>query len=941
MSRYALGLSLTWALACAAAPEAPLTSDELIVLNSVSGWGDTGTVVAEREQLAPGNGLGFSLRFRFTPNPGGAGFWAIRIPLPLAPGESVERYDTLSLDYRIVAADEGAALGLFLTESDDDRWLCRGGALTAADREGWVHLEVPRERMSMWFCGNQKAEWPRVGGLGVEPSAGAMEFLLDNLELRGPDGARLPILTTADEVLPYPTDPRPVAIPPRGTVFLPGLARQNLLDARTPERFGEALGALGSAANTAEEAEALAEQGASCFFYSTLAEGQTRFLTRRGGWDVNAAGESPNTTPLSVRGFTFSHTIASAHPAVTEAGVRRAESLARSGIGVWTLVDYTFPWREGPFGYAPAQIEAYRADLGDSDEGLLVREGDAVRRMGFPEYVRGYWGFMPEPAELGLASWAEFAPPRPGQPSSSDRASWPLTLLLRSWEWLKLPDRTGRALQRLGGEGTWIIPNPEDSYGSSDYVHLLRAAGIRNLFPEWFGNPVSFVEAGFASHGYLREEADRSGSRMSVLFETGAGGHAAPYWDWRIAYASSYLLTALCRGDDLDNDFLDEGTWEHQSDPANASQFARFRDGMAKAIAFQQARREGPSRPATEILCISERPPARSSGSIFYSLGQRHSLAPALSRAHLAFDLRDCLDLERVLDRYRMVAYSPWNPRVGDWELLRAWLGAERGRVLVTHSFLPSRDARGFWGLEAATDLGDGDGARILGLGEIALTDALEVTVTAAQGEWAAAFPPGTTLRLPTALSRCTGGEVLVDTDRGPLLSSFALGGGTVLYLHTSPGEHPEIDLLGPLARAMTCAAGAIGAEPLCEADLETPVQLLDVPGGRVVAMWDAPTLGKWEFRYEPGIPPLLYPAEGVRRSVRIPMSDGAYRLFDALEGRESTVRAEGGFVTLQLADRVAGLTYLCAEGAEGDALLASARSAWERVRGLRLDQAP
>lgn len=939
-----LALSLAGGIAggpCARAQDAALTPDELIVLNSIAGWGDTGRVTPDRETLAPGNTLGFSLRLAWAPKQGGSGFWAIRAPLPFGPGDTAEAYDGFSFDYRIVSADDGANLSIFLTETDDDRWLCRAGPVADVPKDDWVHVEMPRESMTMWYCGNNQAEWPRVAGVGLEPSGGRIELLLDNLELRGPDGARLPVFTTADEVLPSAAPPRAMRIPPCGTVFLPGLARQNLLDARSAEHFAELLGSLGSAASTEAEATELAAQGAEAFCYSTYSDGQSRFLTRRQGWDVNAAGDSPNTTPFSVRTFTGPHTIAYAHPAVTEAGLRRVESIARAGIGAWVLVDYTFPWSDGPFGYAPAMVDAYRADLAGEDEGLHVRADGLERALRLPEYFASYMGWFPEPADLGLTSWSEFVPPRPDETGPLTRARWSVFLYLRSYEWLKLPDRTGRALQALGGDGTWIIPNPEDTWGSSDYVHLVRSAGTRNLFPEWFGEPGGYVEAGYASLGYLREEADRSGSRFSVLFETGAGGHAAPYWDWRIAYTASYLLTALSKGDDFDNDFLDEATYEVQSDPANVTQFVRFRDGVAKALGFEEARRQQPDRPATDILCVGQRPPAHASGSVFFGLGQRHSLAPALSRAHVAFDLRDSLDLERVLERYRAIVYCPWNPRVGEWERLRAWLEAEPGRVLVTHSLLPTRDARGFWGMESGFDLGTADGGAALGLGRIEWTDAKECTVTAAREGWEEAFPVGTRLTLSAPLTRCEGGEALVETEAGPLLSRVRFGGSTLLYLHTTPDDPAKGDLRPFLVRAMARVAADVGATPVCSADADTPVQVLEVPGGRIVALWDAPTLAKWEFRYEPGIPPLLYAAPGVNRTALVPVPGlGAEcRAYDVLEEREMALTPEAGGVPVTLRDRVVGL-WVLADGTDaGGELLARAKALRGRMRALHFDE--
>ncbi len=98
-----------------------------------------------------------------------------------------------------------------------------------------------------------------------------------------------------------------------------------------------------------------------------------------------------------------------------------------------------------------------------------------------------------------------------------------------------------------------------------------------------------------------------------MIQETGAGGHSAPYLDWRIAYAGVYAIAAAGQLDDFDNDFIDETDYETMADPArNEYQFRRFRDAIVKALAFLQARDEKPQRPGgAQALCVAARPPGR------------------------------------------------------------------------------------------------------------------------------------------------------------------------------------------------------------------------------------------------------------------------------------------------------------------------------------------
>lgn len=921
------------------------TPEEMIVLHSIGGFGDVGKTDTVTDNLAPGNTLGFCVRFEFQDHPGEPTFWSVRQGVPWA-GQPPADYDTFSCDLYVESAQK-ANLAFLVMESDDDRWICWARPLEEVEKGRWIHIETPRDKMGPWFMGNGKGEWDRVNAIAIEPSGGQATFRVDNMCLLGPGGKRLDIFTTADDGCPVdPSWNEPMREPTEGTVYFPGLSRRNLLEAGTPARFRELLGTLGTDAMGAPLVRELSGAGVVPMFYGQYAAGFDRFLTRRQAWEVNAAGESPNWIPRSVKWMCDVHCLAYGHPAVTEVGRQRVDALAASGIPSLWLVDYTFPWADGPHGYAPASIAAYRADLAGTDEGLHVVADGVESVMRFADYFRGYSGFDLTPAHLGLDDFAQFTPPQPGEEGPCSRARWEVFLYLRSWEWLKLPDRTGRYLQSRGGHGCWIVPNPEDTWGSSDYVHLLRSKGTRNLFPEWFGPAGYLCEGAYAGIPYLRREADRSGARLSVLFETGAGGHAAPYWDWRLAYTTSYLLTAVSRGQDLDNDFLDEATFEHQSDPANWSQFVRFRDGVSKARAFLQARAEQPVRFGARILCVSARPPAQASGSPVYGVGGTYSLAAPLSRAQLLFDNCDSLDLEQVLPDYRMIAYSPLSPRAGDLERLAGWLRARPGRVLVTHSFVPTRDATEFWGMERSSALGAADGGSLLGLGHITpspgASRACHVTTVAPEaGNF---FTPGEAFELPSELVLAPGAEVVVDTDQGPLVSRARVGGSTVYFLHYAAHDPAREPALSIARRVMLLAADEIGEPALCETDPETLVQVFSVGDGISLAAWDEPTQRTWDWRYEPGIPIMQYDRPGVDHQVALPTTgDAPVLVYDFWNDDLRTVRPEGGRVTLTLRDRSCALWYMGPDTPAFRATLASAQAtrAWLRDRQFDLTASP
>lgn len=922
------------------------TPDELIVLNGIGGFGDRGSIDVSRDVRSPDNKLGFSLKVIWEDHPGDPPWWSIRMGLP---GDATG-YDTLSFDLYVESVEGDARLTVFLYETDDDRWVCWQGPLGSVIRGQWQRIEVRRDEMRLWPIGNNEAQWERIHGLAIEPNSGKAVFYIDVPRLSGPAGV-LDILSTDDDGLkPLPDWHEPLHDPGGpGALYFPfdcgRLDNEVMRD--TPLKLAELLGPVGVpisgyGRNVLSIIRYYAQHRVPTVFYSSFGAGYMRYFTRRQAWDVNAHGRSLNSLPAARTNWDAKHTIALAHPAVRQAGRDKVDALVRAGFGAWMVVDYTFPWWETAWGYSQAMIEAYRRDLAGRDEGLHMRDGQEESVAHFPDYFRAYMGFYPQPEDLGVKTWAEFEPPRPGEEDETARRRWTVFLYLRSYEWLKLPDDVGRHYLSRGEEGLWVVPNPEDSNGSSDYVWMVRSVGVGNLFPEWFG-PIGWAAEAFYSSGpYLREQATRGGTRLSMIQETGAGGHSAPYLDWRIAYAGVYAIAAAGQLDDFDNDFIDETDYETMADPArNEYQFRRFRDAIVKALAFLQARDEKPQRPGgAQALCVAARPPAHASSSIFFGVGQPWNLASGLSRAGLVFDTRDSFELEQVLPRYDMVFYSPYAPRVGDVELLRRWLEQKPGRVLVTHSFVPTRRADGYWNMDRGPSLGAPQGGKLLGLGPISYTDDKRCVITQAAGDWGENFALGSEFELPHPLTRCEGGQTLVGTDKGPLVSCFSCGRGEVVYLHYTSGAGILTSQLdAAVARAL---ARAKALPTVCDADFGLMVQVFLVPGGYTVVAWDGSNMAKWPWRYEAGLAPMLYEAPEVSQSFRLRVAlDGPWDIYNLLDNQRSETVARDGWVNLRLKGALCGLFYVTDRTTAGRAVASAAQRLRERMRQLHFDDAP
>jgi hypothetical protein len=910
--------------------------DELVFLNGF-GWQGKAGLLDTSDLVSQNNSLGFSLKIQWNNDSDGKNFWSIR--QSLRPGLELADFDTLSFDLYLEQLEGNPSLLVFLLEKDDDRWVCLSQKLANVIPNTWHHFQIDRAQMRGWPIGNGKLEWEKIGGLAFELSGDTKTvFYVDGVKLTGQSAQEQVFNCENDGLWADPNWEQPLRWPSEsGYVYLPCLTTAKLLEAQVPLQFKRLFGRFGTSAYGPVAVNSLLAQDIPYVYYSNLTSSFIKYLTRQQAFDQNQSGESPNFIPFAQSpDFLRLHSYAFAHPAVFEGCKQIVDALVKSGIGVWMVADYTFPWKGGRWGYAPVMVDAYRKDLLGIDEGLMIRDGIKTSTLRFPDYFRAYNGFFPLPEDLALTSWEEFAPPLPDAGGTINQKRWVLFLYLRSYEWVKLADKIGRYYHSKGGQGLWMIPNPEDTYGSSDYVFLVRSEGVGNLFPEWFGNVAFHAEAAYHSLSYLREQADRGGSRLSVLFETGAGGHGAPYWDWRVAYNGAYVLSAASRADDFDNDFLDHATFEQMSEPTHP-EFVRFRDGVAKALAFQQARAEFPKVPETNILCVADRPPAKATGSLFSSLDRKYSFASGLSRAHLPFQLRDSFELEKNLEQYAVLFYSPREPRVGDLELIHDWLVGKPGRTLVTHSFVPTRDAADFGGMNTSAYLGK-KSADQLGLGEITSTGEKSFAITEVTPLWRDLFSPGQQFALTNSLTAIEHGETLIGTDCGPLVSRVRVGESHVIYLHYPPNDTGTESLD---VKVMEGIANFIGQKPICLAEPEVAVQAFELANGcgYSIAAWDLSALSSW--RKEEG--PLKYDSSGVNRTIEISVPcDQPLLVYDFWDDKLTVVEPRAGKISLQMKDVSTALYYVGVNSSKfEDKVLREVQNSRQKIKELDFEELP
>jgi hypothetical protein len=918
----------------------PSISKELIFLNGISSSDNSGSIRANQKFTSPNNTLGFSIEFNWNNSVSNNSWWSIKQSLPPTPMSRLNDFDRVTFDIYPIKTNRTTHLRVFLQEDDGDRWIVTDLNLSNNLKIGtWNHFELKRNEMQPWLLGNGQLDWSEIKSLVFEPwseskGKGQANFLIDGVTLLGSGKQTLDVFNTKDDgdwVDPSWNEPMQ-KLPSPGVVYLPGIGSERLSD--TPQQFQKLLGRVGTSHVVGPKATKLVRSGIPVVGYTGLVQGYEKFLTRRGAWDVNAAGEGPGNIPLLLNPFTYFHTISLSHSGVASALQRRIDAMVKSGIGTFMAVDYTFPWNGGLFGYSNAMIAAYRDDLQAVDTGLQIVDRNQTKIIHFPDYFRLYHGFFPTAQDLGLQNWKAFNPPRPGENKLSNRAYWRLFMFLRSYEWLKLAGRTGRHMQCRGGHGLWVIPNPEDSLGSSDYAMLLRTAGVTNVFPEWFGGIATMSSAAYVSGPYLREQAKRGNSRLSALFETGAGGHAAPYWHWQVAFNGAYALTAATQADDFDNDFIDQAPFQEMSNPkTNPAEFNRFRDTVAKALGFQLAHQGKAKRSPSKILCVTERPP-KDVSSFFFTIEdkRRPGLAGSLSRAHIAFDLRDSLELEQVLSRYDVIVYDVIAPRAGDIEHLQRWLKEKSGRVLVTHSFVPTRTAQGYWGSDSGTAFGSIKNA-LLGLGSLTRTNITKAIITSAVESWRPFAQIGKAFTLSDPLSHSEYGKPLIMTNVGPLVSQVVVGKSEVIYFNYTPGASNITKQLDE--RLALALMRHINKKSFVVANPEVSIQAFQVAGGQSVVVWDMPTEEDWASKNKMVTSPLRWRSSNINQIIKLPVNDKKI-IYDFWDDKILNQLPEKGYLTLNLKGVSSKLFFVGADSKEFKDTISKARVVRKKMNDLQ-----
>ncbi len=704
------------------------------------------------------------------------------------------------------------------------------------------------------------------------------------------------------------------------------------------------------------------------------------YLTRTCAWEIDGTGATGacNGSGNAAGGGACGHSYAIADAAFKKTVTDRLDKMIQAGISTYVNVDFSLPQANQKtgayFGFSESFLSAIQNDLLGQDDGFqIIIDGKKVL-WHFRDYVNHYTGTTFSPADFSLNDWTAYLPPKNHKSAVKTPRRLLLSQLLRSYEWFKLADWSGRYYAEKGG-AMMFMPNPE-STGSWDFDLLAKTAGSNTVIPEVFGNTPLAAEAAYSSYGFLRRSATQAGHRLGITLETGPGGNVYPYTDYRVAYTSTYELTAAAATptqllDFLENDFIDHIPLSQAftQNPfyyftgqgvknACLNERPRFQDSLAKSTAFLEARREKAMKPQSSILCVNSRGPASGPQTRLNAIP--YSFSPALSGLHMNFDTTDDTELEKILNNYQVVAYSNLSPKVGVFKVLRRFLLAQSNRTLFLHSFIPSRDAHDFLGYSYVgqngtsmdNQLGKSQPLAALGMGAISMnpnntTDGSPnyATITRVAPGWGG-LPVGNTYEFDEPLTLISGAVPLIMSDLGPLVSLIKVGQSQIIYFHFSASDMTQGDVFQATALAMKNSLNHSQIAPLVTMDplnLDVSVQSFSVPGGHSIIVWDRAFLQAFSFAYNANLNTALgsdstqyidYLDPGFQTTVFVSANAGQKHalVYDVWNDSEKVVPAVNGMVELSVSNSSTAFFYVGQDTAVLRNTIAQAKASKNRL---------
>ena len=481
---------------------------------------------------------------------------------------------------------------------------------------------------------------------------------------------------------------------------------------------------------------------------------------------------------------------------------------AKAGADVLRPCDYVWPYLGGgwTWTYSEAALKAWPEDLKETDAGLELGQGidpkkAVARRVAhFWEYFGSYHGYRMTPQDLGLTSWDEYRPPASDAPDSPHTRNNHILLdMLYHYEWVKFANEVARPAAEQYGMLSQPVCNPEEVNNGTDLYWLNKLRYVRGFWTEWWGGAGTVLST-YYNGTYYDNVVKHNGKEMVLGGEVAAAGgnpyDGKPfYWDNMATYLIAYAQTGSTSARALDQQYWG-WTWAEAMDPKRP-EHAAYTTLRSSWSGFLQNRNDKAVKPKTDLLAVSMR--AVTQGMAYFDHGseQPYNLGQTLVQLNYlhdgaAFPLDDAYNL----DDYRTVVLSSFEPPQGFAQKLNLWLAAKPGRLVITHSFVPTRFSAPVTELrpDPIAFVQPGGQEKQLGFGSIQETGVTSGILRASDPIFKFVLKAwdGKQVTFSRGICRTAGvaGEKpLVTLGDQPLVSLHRCGKGHVLYLHFFANE--------------------------------------------------------------------------------------------------------------------------------------------------------
>jgi len=628
------------------------------------------------------------------------------------------------------------------------------------------------------------------------------------------------------------------------------------------------------------------------------------WLMNRGEFMTQADGFSPSQSSWgdwTLADALLPNTVDTTAPDALGALVDQMNAVYDEGFGTFTLMDYTWPYTRGRWGYGENAVAQWKAYL--KGTGGTLRLVGPAETWTFADYWAHFCSLPLEPGTFGWASWDDFTCGREDLAGGSFLEYQKLFLFNALWHfhYLTFLQRAAEAAVARGRE-LYIDVNPEALGNGVDHALLGRMADLGAVGVEFFGSPRQ-VFAWRHTMPFLRDRT--AGPAIDLVGEINAGGHGASRYDREVAFLFYDAVTASVRPRQYNTQYLSGVLWT-QPGTLGATDRGRFDHWFAGANAFlmRQAEEDAAAAARDDVTVIATRSILEYQDTSSGAVTQKGNLGAYLEDLQINFEQvgRDVWD-PATDGRTKILVWSPGKSTPAEMAKAQAWISSGTGRTLVVNG------GSGWW-----LDFPSTAGAYT----DNTLTQRWPMyqdrTVTY-QGysfwtRWWDSWGPATT--------------ILAADDGSPLVRTWNVGGNLVVHiLPDLPESGYAPEQLAIVRQAMATA----GAKAFADENADWLLEEHSVPGGEALAIYQKAALASQEannsyarqalgaiasvyVRAQPSRVYSVYSVLGQRMwtvasdadgRLEIPLEAGAELVYFGEEGsaalQDSIMRAQGAYL--------------------------------------------